>query len=180
MRIAVYCGSTPGNDEAFTDSARKLGLWMGRNGHELIYGGSNTGLMGAVADGVLEAGGRVTGVVPDVPLIKARVHAGLTECIFTKTMAERKSKMIELAQAFIALPGGIGTLDEITEIISLCSLEIINAPIVFFNVKGYYEPIKQVLCGIVESAFGKPAFFDRILYSDNPETIGEHLSFTSK
>lgn len=180
MRIAVYCGSTPGNDSVFINSAKALGLWMGRNGHELVYGGSNTGLMGAVADGVLEAGGRVTGVVPNVPLIMRRVHSGITECIFTETMAERKTKMIELAEAFIALPGGIGTIDEITEIISLSSLGIVNAPVVFFNVNGYYEPMRAVLKNVVVNGFGKPEFFDRILYSDDCETIGKYLSFTSK
>lgn len=151
---------------------------MGANGHTLVYGGSNTGLMGGVADGVLEAGGKVIGVVPDVPLIKSRTHTGITECIFTDTMAERKSKMIELAEGFIALPGGIGTFDELTEIISLGSLGIINGPIACFNVNGYYEPFKQVLKGVVMNGFGKPEFFDGILYSDDFDEIGRH--FTSK
>ena len=178
MKIAVYCGSTPGNNEVFVRKAHELGRWMGENGHTLIYGGSNTGLMGAVAGGVLEAVGEVTGVVPDVPLIKSRTHPGITRTIFTQTMAERKSKMIELADAFIALPGGIGTFDELTEIVSLASLDIVKGAIVCFNVNGYYETLKAVFSGIVENGFGKPMFFDRILYSDDFEEIGRHLTFT--
>lgn len=180
MNIAVYCGSTPGNKSMFTERAKELGKWMAANGHNLVYGGSDTGLMGAVADGVLEAGGEVIGVVPDVPLIKSRIHKGITRCIYTDTMAERKTKMIELADAFIALPGGIGTFDELTEIVSLRSLDIIKGPVICFNVDGYYEPLRKVFKEIIHNGFGKPAFFDDIVYSDDFEEIGRRLSFTSK
>ena len=94
MKIAVYCGSSSGNDPGFIESARALGKWIGENGHTLVYGGASKGLMGAVSNAVIEAGGKVIGVIPDVAIIQARKHTGLTELIETKSMAERKSKMI--------------------------------------------------------------------------------------
>ena len=102
MNIAVYCGSSSGDDPRFTQAAKELGKWIGENGHTLVYGGASKGLMGAVAGAVIEAGGKVIGVIPDVAIIQARKHTGLTELIETGSMAERKSKMIELADAFIA------------------------------------------------------------------------------
>ena len=180
MKIAVYCGSTPGNDSFYVQTAYKLGAWMGANGHELVYGGSNTGLMGGVADGVLSAGGRVTGVVPNVAEIQGRIHRGITTLIETQTMAQRKSKMIELAEAFIALPGGIGTLDEMTEIISLSSLKILNNPVIFYNMKGYYEPVKAVLANILQHGFGRTEYFSEILFADRLEEIAEMLGKSSR
>ena len=171
MRIAVYCGSSAGNDEAFAIAAYTLGQWMGEHGHELIYGGSNTGIMGAVADGVLESGGAVTGVVPNVPVILGRVHPGLTTLIKTETMAERKTRMIELADAFIALPGGLGTLDELTEILSLESLDIISGPIVLYSVNGYWEPMKAVFANVLQNGFGKPEYFSQVRFADSPEAL---------
>ena len=171
MNIAVYCGSTPGNKEIFREDIRKLGNWIGSHGHTLVYGGSNTGIMGAIADSVLESGGKVIGVIPDVPVIKARRHPDLTECIETDTMAERKTKMIELADAFIALPGGIGTYDEITEILSLSSLDIIKGPVIFYNTEGYYDLMKALLDNIVANGFGKEEYFSKALFSNNLEEI---------
>ena len=100
MNIAVYCGSASGNRPSFTEGAKALGSWIAQNGHTLVYGGSRTGLMGATADAVLAGGGKVIGVIPDVKLIQERRHPGLTECIETKDMAERKQKMIELADGY--------------------------------------------------------------------------------
>lgn len=133
MNIAVYCGSASGNRPSFTEGAKALGSWIAQNGHTLVYGGSRTGLMGATADAVLAGGGKVIGVIPDVKLIQERRHPGLTECIETKDMAERKQKMIELADAYVALPGGPGTLDEISEVICLARLGIENKACVLFD-----------------------------------------------
>ncbi len=171
MNIAVYCGSTGGNRDIFIKKALALGKAMGERGDTLVYGGSNTGMMGAIADSVLKYGGNVIGVVPDVPVIKARTHNGLTECIYTKTMAERKSVMIERAEAFVAMPGGIGTLDEITEILSLSSLGIVNGPIVFYDVEGYFTDIREMLETVVKNGFGRPEYFSKVLFSDDPEEI---------
>ena len=173
VNIAVYCGSSPGNKEIFSEDIKKLGNWIGANGHTLVYGGCNTGLMGAIADSVLEAGGKVIGVLPDVPVIKARTHGGLTEYIETHTMAERKTKMIELSDAFIALPGGIGTYDEITEILSLSSLRIVKGPVIFYNTEGYYDIMKALLDNIVDNGFGKDEYFSRVLFSNDVEEIAK-------
>ena len=145
MNITVYCGSSSGNKDIYIEKAKELGKEIGLRSDRLIYGGSKTGLMGAIADAVLDNGGEVTGIVPDVPLIQSRNHPRLTEMIFTKTMAERKTLMIEKGEAFIAMPGGIGTIDEITEILSLSSLNIVKAPVVFYDVNHYYQDIKELL-----------------------------------
>lgn len=175
MNIAVYCGSGRGNDPAFAEAAKTLGRWMGENGHTLVYGGAGRGIMGVVSDAVLDAGGKVIGVLPKVLLIQERKHERLSEYIETDTMAERKTKMIELADAFVALPGGIGTLDEITEVMCLESLGIIDKPIVFFNAKGYYEPFRAVIGNMVSSEFSRDENFARVLISEDMAEIAKHL-----
>jgi uncharacterized protein (TIGR00730 family) len=179
MKIAVYCGSSSGNDPGFIESARALGKWIGENGHTLVYGGASKGLMGAVSNAVIEAGGKVIGVIPDVAIIQARKHTGLTELIETKSMAERKSKMIELADAFVALPGGIGTLDEVTEVMSLSSLGIISGPIVLFDTNGYYRPLKAVLDNILSAEFGRREYFENVLLSEDTQEIAGFLGGSS-
>ena len=180
MNIAVYCGSSSGNNPRFIESARTLGRWIGENGHTLVYGGASKGLMGAVAGAVIEAGGKVIGVIPDVTIIQARKHTGLTQLIETKSMAERKSKMIELADAFVALPGGIGTLDEITEVMSLSSLEIVRGPIVLFDTDGYYKPLKSVLDNILNAEFGRKEYFSKVLLSEDMQEIADFLYISSQ
>lgn len=175
MNIAVYCGSSSGNNPRFLESAMALGKWIGENGHTLVYGGANMGLMGAVAGAVIDAGGKVIGVIPDVAIIQARKHTGLTQLIETKSMAQRKSKMIELADAFVALPGGIGTLDEITEVMSLASLELIRGPIILFDTDGYYRPLKAILDNILNAEFGRKEYFSRVLLSEDIKEIADFL-----
>lgn len=175
MKIAVYCGSQSGSSPVYTETAERLGEWIGRNGHELVFGASNTGLMGAVADAVMRNGGRTIGVVPDVPLIRARMHQGLSEYVFTQSMSERKQRMLELADAYIALPGGIGTLDEITEVICLSQLRIHTKPSVFVNVQGYYEPLKLMFDNMSAAGFAHEEGNGRVLFSDNIEEIAGFL-----
>lgn len=176
MNIAVYCGSSCGNNPKYIEAAHTLGRWIGEKGHTLVYGGASKGLMGELADAVLKAGGRVTGVLPRVMLIQERKHMGLTEYIETSSMAERKTKMIELADAFVALPGGIGTLDEITEVMTLASLGIIKGPIVLYDAGDYYQPFKGVLDNIVNKEFGRKEYFSDILISDDILKITKHLT----
>ena len=116
------------------------------------------------------------GVLPDVPQIQERRHQGLTEYIDTPSMAERKARMIELADAFVALPGGIGTLDELTDVMSLSSLDITTCPIVLFNTNGYYQPFKAVIDNIIENGFGRKEYFSRMLFSDDIKEIAEFIS----
>lgn len=175
MRIAVYCGSSAGSDIKYKEKAYELGQWMGSHGHELVYGAANVGLMGAVADGVLDAGGRAIGVVPDVAGIKARMHPGLSEYVFTADMSERKKRMLELADAYIALPGGIGTLDEITEVLCLAQLRIHVKPSVFYNIDGFYEPVKEVFRMMEEKGFAHAEGYGKMAFLTSVEEIEEFL-----
>ena len=119
MNITVYLGAKEGNDPGLKKAVQELGTWIGSSGNALVYGGSKSGLMGAIADSVLAAGGEVTGVEPEFFIQDEFQHAGLTKLIVTKDMPERKSKMIELGDAFLAFPGGTGTLEEITDLKAL-------------------------------------------------------------
>ncbi|MBP3895789.1 MAG: TIGR00730 family Rossman fold protein [Mogibacterium sp.] len=142
MNITVYCGALEGANPEYVNRARELGAWMAENGHTLVYGAGNAGMMGAVSDGVIENGGKVIGVTPNF-FVKAEVtRDDLTELIVPENMNERKAVMIELGDAFIALPGGTGTLDEISEVIALKrlgKLGEINKPVMIYNVEGYYD-----------------------------------------
>lgn len=160
-----------GQPPSFTEGAKALGSWIAQNGHTLVYGGSRTGLMGATADAVLAGGGKVIGVIPDVKLIQERRHPGLTECIETKDMAERKQKMIELADAYVALPGGPGTLDEISEVICLARLGIENKACVLFDTDGYYQALKKIFEEMVEVGFSEKEDFKRVLVSADLDEI---------
>ena len=125
MKLAVFCGSTTGNEPAYVEAARALGRWIGENGHTLIYGGGDTGLMGAMAKETHRAGGRVIGVLPEnVEFIRSRPQPWCDEVITAENMTARKQTMLDLADAFFALPGGVGTLDEITDAIWLAHLGV--------------------------------------------------------
>lgn len=150
MNITVYLGANEGNDPAMGEAVRALGRWIGESGNALVYGGSRSGLMGALADSVLAAGGAVTGVEPQFFIDAGYLHDGLTELIVTQTMAERKAKMIELGEAFIAFPGGTGTLEEIAEIMSMCALGHLSAPCILYNLNGYYDSLRALLTHMIE------------------------------
>lgn len=150
MNITVYLGANEGNDPAMGEAVRALGRWIGESGNALVYGGSRSGLMGALADSVLAAGGAVTGVEPQFFIDAGYLHDGLTELIVTQTMAERKAKMIELGKAFIAFPGGTGTLEEIAEIMSMCALGHLSAPCILYNLNGYYDSLRALLTHMIE------------------------------
>lgn len=151
MNITVYLASTYANDESFTDSVRKFGAWMGRNKHRLIYGGSKRGLMGELAQSVLDNGGSVIGVEPEMFVNMGLLYEEIDELIVTKDIAERRRKMIELGEAFIAFPGGTGTLEEISEIISMVALRQLYAPCVLCNLSGYYDDLERQLQKMIDS-----------------------------
>lgn len=180
MKIAVYCGSTSGKYEAYARGAEMLGKWIGLQGHTLVYGGAGEGLMGIVADAVLEKGGKVIGVLPDVASIQARRHPGITQYIDTKDMAERKQVMLDLADAYVALPGGVGTLDELSDVLSLGRLGIHNKPLVLIDIDGYYRHLEQFLQEIVASGFASEEDFQRVLISDDMEKITSFLGKTKE
>ena len=145
MNITVYLGAFAGNEPLLKSAVSELGHWIGDNGHTLVYGGSKSGLMGLVADSALEAGADVIGVEPQMFMDEELQHEGLTELIVTEEMADRKAKMIELGDAFIAFPGGTGTLEELSEVMSAVSLKKLDSPCIIYNLNGYYDHLKALL-----------------------------------
>ena len=145
MKITVYLGANEGNDPALKTAVRELGTWIGESGNSLVYGGSKSGLMGELAESVLAAGGTVTGVEPQRFIDEGFLYDAITELIVTPDITERKTKMIELGDAFIAFPGGTGTLDEIAEIMSKVTLQDLDAPCILYNLNGYYHGLKILL-----------------------------------
>lgn len=154
--ICVYCGSHPGTDPAFMKAARTLGTHIAKANIRLIYGGGTYGLMGEVADGVLDAGGQVTGIIPEFLIGREGRNQDLdklTEVIVTKNMHERKQSMFEKADAFVTLPGGVGTLEEVVEIMTWAQLDRHKKPIIFANVNQFWNPIFAQLETMKEAGF---------------------------
>lgn len=146
--ICVYCGSQPGRDSAYVEAARKLGRAMAENDIRLVYGGGTKGIMGAVASGVLSNGGKVTGIIPEFLIdMEATRHSlgQLNDLIVTKDMHERKHRMFEQSDAFVTLPGGIGTLEEIVEIMTWGQLGRHEKPIVLANINGFWDPMLELI-----------------------------------
>lgn len=151
MKLTVYLGANEGNDPAFREAVRELGHWIGESGNGLVYGGSKSGLMGELARSVLEAGGAAIGVEPQFFIDAKAQCEGLTRLIVTRDMAERKAKMIELGDAFLAFPGGTGTLEEISEVMSRVAMGQLKAPCILYDLNDYYSGLKVLLRHMVET-----------------------------
>lgn len=149
MNITVYLGANEGNDPKLKEAVRELGMWIGKSGNSLVYGGSKCGLMGELAESVLTAGGEATGVEPQFFIDAGYEYDALTRLIVTRDMAERKTKMIELGDAFIAFPGGTGTLEEISEVMSKVVLGHTDKPCIIYNLNGYYDHLRALLSEMV-------------------------------
>lgn len=175
MNITVYLGAFEGKDAALADAVRELGTWIGESGNALIYGGSKSGLMGMLAESVLAAGGEVTGVEPQFFMDEELQLDGLTELIVTKDMAERKAKMIELGDAFLAFPGGTGTLEEITEVMSKVSLKHLASPCILYNLNGYYDSLKELLAHMITMGLSSEERQEGIYFAKNLAEIKEIL-----
>lgn len=171
-RVAVYCGSAPGADPAFADMARELAHEMVERDIELVYGGGRLGLMGIVADTVLERGGRVYGVIPQALVDHEVAHRGCTELHTVANMHERKAKMTELADAFVCLPGGIGTLDEMFEAWTWNALGYHAQPFCLLNVHGFWDGLSRFMDHVVASGFLSDARRVQLLEA---ETAGQAL-----
>ena len=171
MNITVYLGANEGNDSSLKEAVRELGTWIGKSGNNLVYGGSESGLMGEIAKSVLAAGGEATGVEPQFFIDKGFEYGGLTRLIVTKDMSERKAKMIELGDAFIAFPGGTGTLEEISEIMSKVSLDQLDAPCILYNLDGYYNSLKELLNHMIEKGLSSEERQKGIYFADTLEDI---------
>ena len=176
MNITVYLGATPGNDPALQTAACALGAWIGSNGHSLVYGGSKCGLMGMLAESVLNAGGRVTGVEPRFFVDAGFVYDEISELFVTENMSDRKAKMIELGDAFIAFPGGTGTLEEIAEIMSKVALNHLDAPCILYNLDGYYEGMRLLLEKMLEKDLSTPEKLSGIRFANDLKEIAAILN----
>lgn len=171
MRIAVYCGAHVGADPAYLEAAKELGHWIVKNNHELVYGGSKLGLMGAVADSVLAGGGTTIGIMPEFLQDRERVHTGLTQMITVTDLDERKKAMMKLSDVCLALPGGVGTLEEISEAFSWARVGQNNNPCIFFDVNHFYQPLQDFFDSMVEQGFLSKEDRQLVLFSDSLSEI---------
>jgi uncharacterized protein (TIGR00730 family) len=174
--VAVYCGSNSGTDPAFTAAAASLGRLLAERGLRLVYGGGHVGLMGTVADAVLDGGGEAHGVITRALEQKEIAHAGLTSLRVTETMHERKAAMADAADAFVMLPGGYGTLDEFFEVLTWAQLGIQAKPCAILDVAGYFDPLRAFLDGAVAAGFVHPAHRDMVIMDDDPARLLDRLA----
>jgi len=173
--MCVYCGSRPGGDPVFAEVARQVGRWIGEHGGQLVYGGGRNGLMGMVADATLAAGGRVIGVIPKALVEKEWAHTGCTELHVVDNMHERKRIMAEHADAFLSLPGGIGTLEEFFEVWTWRQLGYHAKPVGLLNLGGYYSELLVFLASSVKSGFMSDWQMELIHVGSEPEALLEQL-----
>ena len=173
--LCVYCGSRPGNSPEFAALAREVGTWIASRGGQLVYGGGHNGLMGIMADAALAAGGRVIGVIPRALVDREFAHTGCTELHIVENMHERKRLMAEHADAFLALPGGIGTLEEFFEVWTWRQLGYHNKPVGLLNLNGFYDGLLAFLRSAVASGFMSEAQMDLIRSGHETEVLLEAL-----
>ena len=171
MKIAVYCGAKNGNNPKFKEIATELGSWMAANGHSLVYGAGGVGLMGAVSNAVLAGGGKVYGVIPQFICDMEAARQDLTELTIVETLTERKDLMEEKAEAYIALPGGTGTLEEMADVISLSKLDRHQKPCILYNFEGFYNPIKELFENMKNAEFLAQKEISRIFFAENIKDI---------
>jgi uncharacterized protein (TIGR00730 family) len=169
--ICVYCASGPGTNPAYVAAAKSLGRILAENGVRLIYGGGSVGLMGAIADAVLESGGEITGIIPEFLMNREHMLLRAQERIVTRDMHERKRIMFERADAFVALPGGVGTLEELVEQITWAQLGRHKKPILIANIDGFWDPLCVLLDRMRETLFIRPGFTVDVLVADRVEDI---------
>jgi len=174
-RLAVYCGSAPGSRPEFADATRATAAAMLKNGVDLVYGGGRIGLMGRIGDSILAGGGRVFGVIPKALVNLEVAHTGVTELQTVETMHERKARMTELADAFLALPGGIGTLDELFEAWSWNALGYHAKPFCLLNVDGFWDGMIEFIDHATESGFLSAQRRSQLLVAETPEQALEYL-----
>ncbi|WP_119792182.1 LOG family protein [Flavobacterium anhuiense] len=174
-RITVFCASSFGTEKIYEEQAIALGRTLAEQNIELVYGGANVGLMGAVADGALHAGGKVIGVLPNFLRSKEIAHLGLTELILVESMHERKTKMNDLCDGVIALPGGFGTLEELFEMLTWAQLGLHKKPIAILNVNGFYDALITLLQTMTEKGLLKEVNREMLLVSDNIDDLLDQM-----
>ena len=171
MTVCVFCGSAPGARPSYSAAAKELGGALARAGITLVYGGGRLGLMGIVADAVLQGGGRVIGVIPRMLIERELAHPGLTRQHVVNTMHERKTLMADMSDAFVGLPGGMGTFDELVEIVTWAQLGLHAKPVVLANIEGYFEPMYGMLDHAVREKFVTAESRARWRNADSVESV---------
>jgi len=174
--VCVFCGSSPGTRPEYTASARKLGALLAARGLTLIYGGGNVGMMGQIADAVLENGGAVTGVIPQAIADMEVAHTGLSDLRVVDSMHARKALMAELSDGFIAMPGGLGTIEEFVEVLTWAQLGFHEKPCGLLNIHGYYDRLLTFIDHVANQQFIQPAHRDLILVDEEPAALLEKFS----
>lgn len=170
-RICVFCGSSAGDRPEFSAAARRLGATLAGRDLGLVYGGASVGLMGVLADAALAAGGEVIGVIPAALVSKEIAHSGLSELVVVDSMHQRKARMAELADGFIALPGGMGTMEETFEVLTWAQLGIHQKPCALLNAAGYFSPLLSFLDSAVQRGFLRRQHRDMLLVSSDPDEL---------
>ncbi|WP_211284617.1 LOG family protein [Rummeliibacillus pycnus] len=171
MRVGIYCGSKVGKNPIYVQKAEELGAYLARNQIDIVYGGSNQGLMGKIADAAIANSGHVIGVMPDFFHWKEVIHEHITELHYVKTLHERKAKMMELADLLIALPGGAGTMDEFFDVVTLSQIGQHHKPICLYNINHYYQLLRLQLQYMVDEGFMQQEQLDYIYIVQKPEDL---------
>jgi uncharacterized protein (TIGR00730 family) len=169
--VCVFCGSRDGTDPGFLRAASELGATIATRGHTLVYGGARVGLMGAVANAALAAGGRVVGVIPKSLVTKEIAHDALNELFLTDTMHERKNRMMELSDAFVTLPGGFGTYDELFEVLTLAQIGYHDKPVGLLDVNQFFDPLVALLRHTIKVEFAAPEHQGLVVVKDDPAEL---------
>ncbi len=175
MNITVYLGASAGSEASLAPAVRELGTWIGMTENTLVYGGSRSGLMGELARAALAAGAEVIGVEPRFFIEQEMQLEGLTQLIACETMPERRAKMIELGDAFIAFPGGTGTLEEISEVMSRTALGLLDAPCIFYNLNGYYDTLRAQVERMVTAGLSTPERLSHVAFAADLNEIVQLL-----
>ncbi len=170
-RICVFCGSSAGEDVRYLDAADRFGNILARESLELVYGGSRVGMMGRIAAATLQAGGRVIGVIPGAIMNRELAHQELTELRVVKSLHERKNEMAELSDAFVALPGGLGTLEEFCEVLTWAQLGLHQKPCALLDVGGFFQPLIRFLDHMTREGFMSRSHRDMVIVEEDPEAI---------
>jgi uncharacterized protein (TIGR00730 family) len=175
MNICVFCGSATGENPVYADAARELGRLLATNSHSLVYGGGNIGLMGILADSVIQHQGEVIGIIPDFLAKREVAHNGISKLEVVSSMHVRKKRMADLSHAFIAMPGGWGTLDELAEILTWRQLGIAHQPVGLLNVNNFFDPLLEQMRLMVEDKFLKAENLDLLFVEATPEKLLYHF-----
>jgi uncharacterized protein (TIGR00730 family) len=171
MNVCVFCGSSTGKNPVFADAARELGQLLAKNSHTLIYGGGKVGLMGIVADSVMSNHGEVIGIIPKFLMDREVGHGGITRLEVVPSMHQRKQRMADLANAFIALPGGWGTLEELAEILTWRQLALIPHPVIVLNINGFFDPLIAQLDLMFTEGFVRKEYLDNLQVATNVKDV---------